>query len=72
MNKQQKKIVPNKCPLPGPKSLKGKQTFMRIGMQNKIKKSYSWFFSSKNIMYRVLGTLLSSLISTSAVKTRKV
>ena len=53
-------------------SRKWRQKPMRIGMQNLNKKPYNLSFSPKNRMYVILGTLLSSLVSTSTVKTRKV
>ena len=73
MNKQQKKRTANIAPLPCPKSLENEdKNLWELGLQNINKRPYNLSFSPKNRMYVILGTLLSSLVSTSTVKTRKV
>jgi hypothetical protein len=47
-------------------------TYENWDAKSKYKNPYNLFFSPKNTMYGILGTLFSSLASTNMVKTREV
>ena len=73
VNKQQKVMIANIVPLPCPKSLENEKKYENWNtfLLNKKKQSYNLSFSSKNMMYVILGTLSSSLVSTNAVKPKR-